>query len=176
MGLFELKLIWWGVPRKHPDVNAIRVRLGKVWRRLSNLDRSYLLGAANAIAEAEAAKAAWNPKADEARHRQLLGLAKRTAELAKEIRLTFPPPWVGEDRELLVRLCGLAAGTFRATMPVEKRTSAYVAAEILRRAKRRLVAQTGYAHFELLADLAWLASGMRYQISERSIRRYLEIR
>ena len=174
MGLFELKLIWWGVPRDDPEVNAIRVRLSKVWRRLSDLDRGWLLGAASAIAEAEAAKAAWNPKADAARHRKLRRLASHAAELMKEIRLVFPPPWVGKDRALLVKLLGLAEGTFRATMPVEKQEAVLVAGEIARRAKRRL-ARTGYAHFELLADLAWLASGRRYPITEHAVRRYLEV-
>ena len=175
MGWFELKLIWWGVPRDDPNVNAIRVRLGKVWRRLSGLDRSWLLAAASAIADAEAAKAAWKLKSDAARHRQLLRLAKHAAELMKEIRLVFPPPWVGEDRALLLKLLGLVEGAFRATLPVEKQKAVLVAAETARRAKRML-ARTGYTHFELLADLAWLASGMRGDpISERSIRRYLEV-
>src|ERR1017187_7544853 len=80
MGWFELKLIGWGVSREHQAVNAIRVRLGKVWRRLSDKDRIYLLGAAEAIAEAEAAKAAWNPKADQAQQRRLGKIAKNAAK------------------------------------------------------------------------------------------------
>src|ERR1019366_9448331 len=82
MGLFGLRLIEWGVPRDHPDVEAIRIRMGKVWRRLSGSDRSRLLGAAEIIAEAEAAKAASNPKADATRHRQLRGLSK-SAEIGR---------------------------------------------------------------------------------------------
>lgn len=187
MGFFELKLIGWGVPREHPDVDAIRIRLGRVWRRLPDPDRFELLRAAEAIAEVEAAKAAWNPKADEGRRRELRGLAQSAVKLVREIHL-FLPPRVGEDRrdypgipaaptgsvrdQLLANLASLAEGTLLATKPFEKVTSAYMAAWNLRRAKRRLVARTGNAHFELLADLAWLASGMRYKISERSLRRY----
>src|ERR1035437_9806756 len=97
MGFFEFRLIEWGVPRDHPDVEAIRIRMGKVWRRLSGSDQSRVLGAAEVIAEAEAAKAAWNPKADATRHRQLRGLSKSAAETAKKFGLMFPPPWVGKD-------------------------------------------------------------------------------
>jgi hypothetical protein len=175
MGWFELKLIGWGVPPENPDVDAIRVRLGKVWRRLSFPDQSRLLNAAEVIAEAEAVKAAWNPKADAARHRQLRNLANDASKLARKFGLMFPPPWVGKDRDLLVRLVGLAQNTLVATMPVEKQGYACGTAQILRGVTRRLVARTGYAHFQLLADLAWLASGMRQEISEHAVRRYLEV-
>jgi hypothetical protein len=178
MGLFELKLIGWGVSPEDPAVNAIRVRLGKVWRRLSGLDRSWFLGAAAEIAEAERKKVAWNPKESKNRDRGNRKIAISAVNLLKQLRERYRPPWEGEDsrvRKQLMDLAAIAEGHLRATQPVERDTSIHVAAELLKRTKRRLVKRTGSAQLELLADLVWLASGMRRQISERSIRRYLKV-
>ena len=175
MRLFELKLMWWGVPREHPNVKSIRDRLEKVFRRLSFFDQRDLLEAAESIALAEDAKASWNPKTDGERQLELRGLAYRTMNLRNEIQVVLPAPLRREHSELLEKLGDFSADILFEMKPVAIANSQCEAASMVRRAKRRLVERTGFAHFELLADLAWLASGMRYQISERSVRRYQKI-
>jgi ribosomal protein L35 len=79
-----------------PRVPPIIQRLEKVLPRLTRRDKDLFFRAAESIAEAEQAKAHWNPKTGRSQHRRLSKSAIAAARLAEEIGAMMPPPWTGE--------------------------------------------------------------------------------
>jgi len=88
----------------------------------------------------------------------------------------FPPPWTGAQTSIGILLAGLAAfieGCFGATMFIGKDLSVSKARAMIRVTKQHRSKEKRRMHFELIAELVWLASGQRTRISESSVRRYL---
>ena len=165
----------WSIPRTDLDAREVKVRLERTWHGWTAARKGLFLLAAESIVTAERAKFAWNPNSTQ--HRQLSKAAIAAAQLAQEIAIFFPPPWEGSRKpigDLVTQLAAFITGTLRATISSDKRVSALVAREIIQGLKRETPRATGRIHWELIRDLAWLASGKRVACSERTIRRYLE--
>jgi hypothetical protein len=167
----------WGIEWDDPHFQAIAKRLDRIWPRLSADDRDLYLRTAESIAEAEKAKNAWNPKAVRGRYARLSKNAVAAAKLANEIGAMFPPPWTGERAPIGDLMQGLAAfvsGSLDATYPADTTIAVYTARAFIRMTKRRLSRKAGGMHWELIRDLAWLASQKKVEPNERTVRRYLD--
>jgi len=165
----------WGIGRGDLEGRAIAKKVTRIWAEWSVPDRYALLHIAERIAEAERLKAAWNPKVTRAAYRRLAGLAVDSARLADSLRLAFPPPWQGNAAEvgrLAADLAAFAHAVLRSTFP-DHSIATGVAAEMIERHRTSGKARVPW---ELLRDLAWLASGKMYEVSERTIRRYSDRR
>jgi len=170
--LFAQKLQSWGIREDDLDSKAVRKRLNK--RRLSRDDQYWLFVTAEALARAERAKVAHNPKADD-RYHELSKLAAFAARLMTEIDRLFPPPWIRDRARIAALVASLGAfveGSFNATMMADVHLAKTNARAILQTMKNRRPNQS--YNWELLADLTWLASGKRSRPDERTIRRYLD--
>jgi hypothetical protein len=148
-----------------------------VWRSWSAQDRRLLLDTAEAIARAERAKRNWNPKALRGAYRQLIRASINAFKEAHKLAELVPPPWDG-DREgvgAMVRLLvehgtDIIHDTSLGDVPI------FGAARLIQQLKRKALRQRRQMRWELLRDLAWLASGKTLSdgFSERTVRRYLE--
>jgi hypothetical protein len=165
----------WGVRPDDPGADAVRRRLARI--QLTVGDQFWLFETAESIAEAEKAKAAWNPKAKAAQYTNLCKIVTAAARLSKEISEVFPPPWTDERARMGLLVAELAAfieGTLAATMVVNKNFSVSLASATVRTMKRRRSPESR-VYWELLQDLIGLASAKKAgRISERSVRRYVE--
>jgi hypothetical protein len=153
----------------------VRRRLATI--QLSVEDQFWLLEAAERIAAAERAKAAWNPKAKAAQYLHLCKLVTAAARLNKDISAVFPPPWT-DDREriglLVAELAAFIQGALTATMIVNKNASVALARATVRTMKQHRP-PTSRLNWALLQDLIWLVSAKKAaRISERSLRRYVD--
>ena len=171
----------WGCPipelNSEPRGSEILRRMYKLWKRLTGDQRRMYLQTAERIAEAEKAKTDWNPKASRERFIRLAKSVVAAAKLVEELRVVYPPPWVGEEYKIGELVFGLASfilGTFSATFPWARDEAASTARDLLRTAKKRIGRRTGGMRWELLRDLVWLASGKRLELDERDVRRYLD--
>jgi hypothetical protein len=167
----------WGVKFDDPDlrIQAILENLYRVWPRFAEENRELYLRTAESIAAAEKAKVGWNPKASRERYARVAKNAVAAAQLAAELAVMFPPPWTGERAPIGTLLEGLASfvgGAVPATRPWELTEATIKARVRVQITKKRLQAKG--VQWELLRDLAWLASGRTVQLDERSIRRYLD--
>jgi hypothetical protein len=173
--LLAERLRIWGVRPDDPLARAVKSQLARM--RLSVEDQLWLLETAERIAEAERAKAAWNPKAQIASYMTLCKVSTAAARLSREISELFPPPWTDERAhvgDLVAELAGFIEGIFTATMIVVNGVAGAVANMTVRAMKHQR-SLGGRVHWELLGDLCWLASGRtNRRISERSVRRYLD--
>ena len=173
--LLAERLRIWGVRPDDPEARAVKSQLARM--RLSVEDQLWMLETAERIAEAERAKAAWNPKAQIAAYMTLCKVGTAAARLSREISELFPPPWTGERARVGLLLAELAAfieGILTTTMIVKNSVAGAVASSTVRTMKQRR-SPGGRIHWELLGDLCWLASGRTSRrISERSVRRYLD--
>jgi len=176
LGLLNLQLLKWNVNVDDPRVEMIVRRLAKVWPRLSVTDRAWLLCAAESIAAAGEAKTEWNPKEHARRHKELRRASVHAAKLAKEVRALFPHDPDTKIMAFVSELGAFAEGTMVATLPVAQRTTVQLAESLVRGAGLRIKGRTGQMYLELIADLAWLAGGLKTAnpISERSVRRLLQ--
>jgi len=173
--LFGDRLKTWGVRPDDPSVVAVRSWLARI--KLSIGDQFWLLETAERIAEAEKAKAAWNPKAEAAQDLRLCKIVTAAARLIQEIKAVFPAPWTDERARIGLLVAELAAfleGTLAATMVVNKNASVSMASATVRTMKQHRSPKSRI-YWELLQDLIWLASAKTAgRISERSARRYVE--
>jgi hypothetical protein len=157
----------------------IQKRLDKIWPRLSADDRELYLRTAESIAEAEKAKSAWNPKAVRDRYTRLSKNAVTAAKLANEIGAMFPSPWTGERApmgDLIQGLAAFVAGSLHATYPTDTTKAVFTARALTRMTKREVSKKARGMHWELICDLAWLASQQKVLPNERTVRRYLDER
>ena len=165
----------WGVRPDDPGANDVRGRLARI--QLSVGDQFWFLETAERIAEAEKAKAAWNPKAKAAQYLDLCKIVTAAARLSKEISEVFPPPWTEERARMGLLVAELAAfieGTLAATMVVNKNAAVSLASATVRTMKEHRKPKSR-VYWELLQDLIWLASAKTAgRMSERSVRRYVE--
>ena len=165
----------WGVRPDDPGADAVRGRLARI--QLSVGDQFWFLETAERIAEAEKAKAAWNPKAKAAQYLDLCKIVTAAARLSKEISEVFPPPWTEERARMGLLVAELAAfieGTLAATMVVNKNAAVSLASATVRTMKEHRKPKSR-VYWELLQDLIWLASAKTAgRMSERSVRRYVE--
>ena len=174
--LFREQLEAWGIPLDDAEGMATKERLEKTRPVLSTKAQILLFLTAEEITEAEKAKNAYNLKANRDRYTALCKNAIAAARLVKNIREMFPPPWIGVHSRIGTLLAGLAPfieGTFSATMHIGKDLSRMKAHAMIQTAKRHGAKEKSRMHYELIADLIWLASGKNFRISERSVRRYL---
>ena len=166
----------WRLGRNDPDARVTAQHLAKTWARWPTEKRELLLRVAEWIAKVEKAKAAWNPKTQREAYKRVARAAVAAARLAEELCAMFPPPWKGDRACIGVTVAELASfmkAGHRATSVPNRYVAALVTADLIDEHRGSL---TGRAHWELLRDLAWLASGKRLLVSERTIRRYLERR
>ena len=171
----------WNVSEDEADARAAVKRLEKFWERWSPEQCEWFLRTAENIAIAETTKKAWNPKANRIQYESLGKSAIRAAQLAKQLGALFPPPWKDERAaigDLVIQLVGYVRGALEATIPTEKAVEIRLASKNIRRIRRSITKKTGHTHWELLLDLARLASRGENEldISERTIRRYLKNR
>lgn len=167
------RLKTWGVRPDDPSAGAVRRRLARI--QLSIESQFWLLETAERIAEAEKAKAAWNPKAKASQDLRLCKIVTAAARLIKEVSEVFPPPWTEERARLGLLVSEMAAfmeATLVATMVVEKNASVSLASATVRTMKQNRAPKSP-VYWELLQDLVWLASAKKRRISERSVRRYV---
>ncbi len=171
----------WGYPVRvwndDPQVLEIMERLDRFWPGLSAADRQLYLQTAESVAEAEKARRAWNPKASRKRFIQLAKTAVWAAKLANALSELFPPPLAGESAPLWDLMGGLGsfvAGVVAATVPIDTNVSARKANQLVKTTKQRLQRKARGINWELVRDLAWLASGKKITLDERAVRRYLE--
>jgi hypothetical protein len=163
----------WQVKLDDPRAEAIIMRFERVWLRLTNMERVWLLCAAESMATAEKAKAEWNPKGQADLHSKLRQVGVQAAKLAIEIRSLSRGD---SDTRVVRELAKFAEETVLSTLPITKRRTAQLAGLLVRGAVTRLKRRTGYKHLEFIANLAWLAGGLQTPdpISEKSVRRLLQ--
>ena len=165
----------WGVQPGDPDAASVRRRLAR--SQLSAEDQFWLFEAAERIAAAERAKAAWNPKAKAAHYLRLCKLVTAAARLNKDISTVFLPPWTDDRARIGLLVAELAAfieGDLTATMIVNKSASVSLASATVRTMKQHRPPESRL-YWELLQDLIWLVSAKTAaRISERSVRRYVD--
>jgi len=174
--LIAQKFRKWRVPGQHAHAKAVRVRLAKIWPSLSEYERADFLETAEAIADAEKAKRAWNPKANRARYQRLCRNALDAARLAREISSMFPAPWDGERTpigDLIAGLVDLVNGSLEATFSTKDEKIRH-ACHKLKITRQRLSDKKLGTNWELIRDLVWLASEQQADPDERSVRRYLQ--
>ena len=171
------RLATWGIhDTTDPEVKPILDRVRAFWPRLSPEDRELYLRTAESIAEAERAKAG-KPRATRAQHARLSRNAVSAAQLALEIGAMFPPPWTGDRAPvgtLIENLASFIEGSVGATFqaPIFEVTKAKA---LLKMTRASIGKKTRGINWELLRDLAWLASGKKMELpDERTIRRYLD--
>ena len=167
----------WGVEWSDPQFKDIAKRLYGIWPRLSAEDRELYLRTAESIAEAEKAKSAWNPKAMRDQYTRLSKTAVAAARLANELGAMFPPPWTGERApmgDLMQGLASFVAGSLHATFPKDRDTAVHTARFLLQTTRRSVSRKGRGMHWELIRDLAWLASQKKARPDERTVRRYLD--
>jgi hypothetical protein len=171
---FEKKLKSWGIREDDIDARASRDWLARV--RLSPGEQDWLFRSAEAIAEAERAKAAYNPKSD-AQYNELCNITASAARLTKEICRMFPPPWIEEQKHigaLVARLAAFVEGGFNATKMIDVREAVGGAASVLKAMTRNRQPKQRF-YWDQIATLSWLASGKNgARISERTVRRYVK--
>lgn len=165
----------WGVRFDDPDAVAVTRRMARI--RLSVGDQLWLFETAERIAEAEKAKAAWNPKAKATQYLNFCKIVKAAARLTIEVSKVFPPPWT-EERARMGRFVGEMAafmeGVLAATMIVTQNSAVFLASATVTNMKQSRPPKSRL-YWELLQDLIWLASAKRAgRMSERSVRRYVE--
>ena len=163
----------WSLERNDFDAKAVAKRLDTAWRGWSPRQKQLLLRAAERIADAERAKEDWNPKATHSAQIKLEKMALQAVHLAEELIGAFPPPWEGSRKaigELVACLAAFAGGVIDASYPWSEKLLVRIASGVL----RVLKADSRQMHWELLRDLAWLASARRRSPSERTVRRYLK--
>lgn len=170
--------VWhrWSLQARDREARPITLRLAKAWDHWTTSQRGLLLSTAEAIAKAELAKRAWNPKGSRIRHKQLCKVGVTAAQLANEIGTLFPPPWSEEYKavqDLVARLGGFAVDILEVTAIADQDMAWGFAALMLQELKDATPRHHGRASWVLLRDLIWLASGKRITCSERTIRRYL---
>jgi len=157
----------WNVSEDEADARAVVERLEKFWQRWSPEQVEWYLRAAESIAIAQKTKKAWNPEANRIQYESLAKSAIGAARLAKELGTLFPPPWEDERAaigDLVIQLVGYVRGALEATIPIEKAVAIRLASMNIRRIKRSITKKTGQTHWELLRDLACLASGGRERV------------
>ena len=178
--LFDERLGKWGLQVDDLHANAVRERFVNLSVRLSETSLEGLLQTAESISRAEKAKATWNPKVNRKQNRRLSRTAVSAARLAQELAEIFPPPWEAERAPIGALISGLASfmkGALMATMHQSAESFLEVrnARKMLQATQRPLNKKTGMMHWQLIADLVWLASGKtRAHLSERTVRRYVE--
>lgn len=172
-GGWDQALSVWGIDSEDLDARAIGARVKRAWSKWEPFNRAALLRAADAVAAAERAKANWVPKKHRPRHRKLARCSVKAAELVVELAEMFPAPWTGTSREvgvLVTQLMALVDTALRATTVLDRDRAVWEAASHVRRLRKL---PDGRVPWELLRDLAWLASGKDFEFSERTLRRYL---
>jgi hypothetical protein len=160
-----------------PGTADVLKKLYEIWPRLTPDQRDLYLRTAESIAEAEKAKAAWNPKENRDRLTRLAKSAVAAAKLVIHLSLISPPPWEGENAEvgdLVLEVSTFVLGAVSATLPSDKDVAADHASNLLRKAKKTITKRTGGMRWELLRDLVLLASRGEQSLDERTVRRYLK--
>jgi len=161
----------WGVNKKNLQVREICGHLERAWASWPAPRRMHLVEAAAAVMRAERSKRRWVSVVQVERHQQLALAAIDGAQLALTLSKLFPRPWHGDEVERLVAtlVAFLSAAVDETAVP-EHEMAVGVARARLKALRRHT---SGRPHWELVADLAWLASGLQHKVSERTVRRYL---
>lgn len=167
----------WHIDPGDPRTNAVLNRLEKIWPSLAKQDRIALLETGESIAEAEKAKRVWKLRATRQEYVNVAKCIIAAAQLEKQIRALFPPPWDGVRAciaELSRELAAFIEGSLLAVVPNEKDLRLSTARTRVRSTKQRLSKKTGRFRWELVGEIAWLASRGEVDPDERTVRRYLE--
>jgi hypothetical protein len=170
----------WGLEDDDSDAIDVQRRLSRAWRNWSYSTRRQFLSAAEVFADAERARSGTRSRAKLLRSQRLVQNVVAAARLACDIREAFPPPWEA-DRvwigEMTVSLARYIQGALGALAETDKAFSVRLARAYLGHLTTAIASEGGRMHWQLFADVVWLAGAKSQPVrNESTMRKWAQMR